>query len=97
MAQKVGVWAPRLEQLRWNRVHSGKPVVADDDVQVVVGVNERAGHVVQSDLELRFLVCNSLFCLLARSDVRIGKNQSGIRHWSVLDVECLPRRQRIFK
>jgi hypothetical protein len=55
-AQEVGIGATRLKQLARSLIHFFEAIIADDDVQVVIGVNKRAGHVVQSDMELGFLL-----------------------------------------
>ena len=54
--QKIGIRTPRLQQLLGNWVHLGKAIVAQDDIQRVVNVSERAGHVVQRDMQLTFLL-----------------------------------------
>ena len=63
-AQEGGIGPAGLQQLRRRRVHLAEAVVAEDDVQIVVGVDERARHVVERDMELGFLLassCSALF------------------------------------
>jgi len=50
--QKVRVVTPRLEQMTRGRIHFPEAIVAKHDVQVVVGVDERAGHVIQCNFQL---------------------------------------------
>ena len=49
----------RLKQLGRHRVHLSQAIVADDDSQLVIGVDERTRHVVERDLELAF--CSNRF------------------------------------
>ena len=44
----------RLEQLGRYGIHLPELVIAEDDVQVLIGVNEGARHVVEGDMEQCF-------------------------------------------
>ena len=50
MPQKPGIGAAGLKQLRRNRIHFLKTVVAEDNVQLVVGIDQRPRHVVERDM-----------------------------------------------
>ena len=75
VAQEIGIRPSRLEQFRRHRIHLGEAVVADDDVQILVGVGERARHVVERDMELRFLARDVAFRELALGDVGVGRER----------------------
>ena len=50
-AQEIGIGAARLKQIPRRRVHFLEAVVAEDDVQIFVGIDERARHVVERDMQ----------------------------------------------
>jgi len=52
IAKHVGIGAAGLQQLLRHLVHFSEAVVAQDEVQVLVGVDQSARHVVEGNLEL---------------------------------------------
>jgi hypothetical protein len=52
MAQKVGIGTAGLQQLLRHPVHLFEAIVADDDIEIFVRVDERAGHMIERYLEL---------------------------------------------
>ena len=59
IAQEVGVGAPALQQFPRHGIHFGEAIVADDDVELVVGVGEGARHVVERDVQFAPPCCAS--------------------------------------
>ena len=70
VAQEVGIRPAGLQQLRRNAVHFLEALIAEDDVDVLVGVDERARHVIERDVELRLLLPERLLGELLFGDVR---------------------------
>ena len=52
IAQQIGIGTAGLQQLLRHLVHLFEAVVADDDPQIAIGVDERARHVVEHEMEL---------------------------------------------
>ena len=52
MAQQGGIGSAGLQQRRRDLVHLFEAIVADDDVEIGVRVDERARHVVEHEMEL---------------------------------------------
>jgi hypothetical protein len=52
IAQKCRIGTAGLQQLAWHGVHLVEPVVAKDDVEIIIRIDQRARHVVEGDLEL---------------------------------------------
>ena len=69
VAQELGIGLAGPKQLGRDRIHLPEAVVAEDDVQILVGVDERAGHVVQRHVKLGFLARQFLLRLLLSGDV----------------------------
>ena len=55
VAQKLRIGLAGPKQVGGDRIHLLEAVVAEDDVQILIGVDERAGHIVQCDVKLGFL------------------------------------------
>ncbi len=96
-AEHVGIRASTLQELPWDRVHLGETVVAEDEVLLLIGENQRAGHVVERDLQLGLLLRHLLLGPFAGSDVGIGEHQSIVGDRGVSDIEDLSGRQRVFE
>ena len=47
MAQKLGIGLAGPKQVAGDRIHLLEAVIAENDLQILVGVNQRTGHVVQ--------------------------------------------------
>ena len=59
-----------MKQLGRDRIHLLKAVVAEDDVHILIGIDERARHIVECDVKLGFLAGQLLFGPLLLGDVR---------------------------
>jgi hypothetical protein len=55
MAQEGRIWPTGLKQFARHAIHLGEALVADDYIEVVVGVDERARHVLERHMHLRLL------------------------------------------
>ncbi|MEJ2176054.1 MAG: hypothetical protein P8Y76_14435 [bacterium] len=91
-AQQVGVRPPRLQQLRRDCVHLPEAVVAENEVQPLVGVDERAGHVVEHGMEQAFLVRQIAFRLFLVGDVGDHRHRAARRHATAQDAVPAPVR-----
>ena len=58
-------------ELGWRLVHLPEAIVADDDVQVFVGVDERTRHVVQRKMEAGLLLGDVLPGVLLLGDMSV--------------------------
>jgi hypothetical protein len=64
VAQELRIGLARLKQFSWDRIHLPEAVVAENDVQVLIGIDESARHVVERHVKLSLLACKFLFGLL---------------------------------
>ena len=69
VAQELRIGLAGPKQLGRDRIHLPEAVVAEDDVQILIGVDERAGHVVQRDVKLGFLARQFLLSPLLAGDI----------------------------
>jgi hypothetical protein len=97
VAQEARIGPPALQQFARRRVHLGEAVVAEHDVEVVVGIGERAGHVVHGDVQLGFPARDVQLGPLALGDVGIGEHQPAMGDGRVLDVENTPGVEFVFQ
>ena len=91
-----------LQQFLRHDVHLSEAVVAEDDPQILVRVDERARHVVERDMKLGFPVRQILFSLLLLGDVGHHRDRATGRDPPAQDavpaavgrvvLEALPRR-----
>jgi hypothetical protein len=52
IAQEVRIGLARSKQISGNRIHLPETLVAEYDVQIFIGIDERAWHVVECDLQV---------------------------------------------
>ena len=80
IAQEIGIGTAGLQQLLGYPVHLLEAVVADDDVQIVVRVDQRARHVVERHMELGLLIRQILFGQLLLGDVGHHRDRATAGH-----------------
>src|SRR5262245_55325353 len=52
IAQKIRIGAARLKQLLWHPVHLLEAIIAGDDIEIFIGIDQRTGHIIERHLEL---------------------------------------------
>ena len=69
VAQKFRIGLAGPKQVGGDWIHFPEAVVAEDDIQILIGVDERPGHVVQCQVKLGFLARQLLLSLLLWGDI----------------------------
>jgi hypothetical protein len=95
--QEVGIRATALNQLARSLVHFFEAIITDDDVQVVIRVDNRARHFVQSDMELGFLLLQFLLSLLLLGDIRHDRHDAARLHAAAVNPVHAAIRRAVFE
>lgn len=85
VAQKIRIGAPVLKQFSRDRIHFPEAIVAEDDIQVLVGVDERARHVVERYVKLGLLACQFLLGSFLLRDIRHDRHDTTGRSPTTVD------------
>ena len=86
-----------MQELFGCAVHVFEAIVAKHDIEILVSVDERPGHIVKRSEELSFFGSQSLLGDFLLSDVGHNRNGSTIRCPSTLDAQPTTVRRMIFK
>jgi hypothetical protein len=86
VAQKLRIGLAGLEQLGGDRIQLPEAVIAEDDVQLLVSVDECAGHVVQHQVKFGFLARQLLLRLLLARDVGHHSDRAAAGRLATIDA-----------
>ncbi len=95
IAYEAGIGASGLEQLPRRLVDISEVVVAYDEVELFIGINDGSRHVVEDKTDLGFLLGQRLLGPLAVGDVDLDSAERGDRSLLIEDREH-DRRQEVF-
>jgi hypothetical protein len=91
VAEESGIGLARMQQLGRHGIHLPELVIAEDDVQVRVGVHEGTGHVVEGDVQLCFKASHLIIGhdRLLDGTCWGAPRSTAVRAWSVSQSENL--------